>query len=72
MPQLRRHSPTKLCDGAKMGIFLRRVFSASRVQHISDLHSKFAHLGHITRGSMVTSNTRPLRIGEEQKKERRR
>jgi len=35
-------SPTKLCDGAKHGDFLRPVFSASRVQHISDMHSKFA------------------------------
>jgi len=42
MPQLRRYSPTKLCDGAKMAIFLRSVFSPSRVQHISDMHSKFA------------------------------
>ena len=42
MPQLRRYSPTKLCDGAKMAIFLHPVFSASRMQHISDLHSKFA------------------------------
>jgi len=25
-----------------MAIFLRPVFAASRVQHISDLHSKFA------------------------------
>jgi len=42
MPQLRRHSPTKLCDGAKMTIYLRPVFAASRVQHILDMHSKFA------------------------------
>jgi len=42
MPQLRRYSPTKLCDGAKMADFLRPVFSASRVQQISDMHSKFA------------------------------
>ena len=42
MPQLRRYSPIKLSDGAKMAIFLRPVFSASRVQHISDMHSKFA------------------------------
>ena len=45
MPYLRRYSPTKLCDGAEMAIFgdfLRPVFSASHVQHISDLHSKFA------------------------------
>jgi len=39
---IRRHSPTKLFDGAEMAIFLRLVFSASRVQHISDMHSKFA------------------------------
>jgi len=42
---LRRYSPTKLCDGAKMAIFgdfLGPAFSASRVPHISDLHSKFA------------------------------
>jgi len=42
MPQLRRYSPTKLCDGAKMAILLHPVFSASRVQHISDMHSNFA------------------------------
>jgi len=42
MPQLQRHSPTKLCDGVKMAIILRTVFSASRMQHISDMHSKFA------------------------------
>jgi len=41
MPQLRRYSPTKLSDGAKMAIFASCI-SASRVQHISDLHSKFA------------------------------
>jgi len=42
VPQLRRYGPTKLCDGAKMAIFLRSVFTASRVQHVSDLHLKFA------------------------------
>ena len=45
MSQLRRYSPTKLCDGAQMAIlatFLRPVFAASRLQHISDLRSKFA------------------------------
>jgi len=42
MPQLLRYSTTKLCYGAKMAIFLHPVFSASRVQHISDMHSKFA------------------------------
>ena len=45
VPYLRRYSPTKMCDGAQMAIFgdfLRPVFSASRVQHVSDLHLKFA------------------------------
>jgi len=31
----------QLCDGAQMATFLR-VFSASRVQHVSNLHLKFA------------------------------
>jgi len=34
VPQLRRYSPTNLCDGAQMAIFgdfLRPVLSASRV-----------------------------------------
>ena len=34
--------PENLRDGAEMAIFLRPVFTASRVQHVSDLHSKFA------------------------------
>jgi len=38
MPQLLRYSPTKLYDGAQVTIFLRPVFSASRMQHVSDLH----------------------------------
>jgi len=45
MPYFRRYILTKLCDGAQMVIFasfLRPVFRASRVQHISYLHSKFA------------------------------
>ena len=45
MPSLRRYSSTKLCDGAQVAIFrsfLRPVFTACHVQHISDLHSKFA------------------------------
>ena len=46
MPQLRRYCPTKLCDGAKDGDFLRPVFAASRVPHISDMHSKFAQRPH--------------------------
>jgi len=47
MPWLTRLSPTRLCNGAQMATFasfLRPVglFPASHVQHISDLHSKFA------------------------------
>ena len=45
MPLLRRCSPTKLWDGAQMAIFgdfLGTAFAASRVQHLLDLHSKFA------------------------------
>jgi len=49
MPELRRYSPTKLCDdycdGAQMANFWRffgPAFPASHVQHISDMHSKFA------------------------------
>ena len=45
MPSLRRYGPTELCDGAQMAIFgdfLRPAFPASRVQHVSDMHSKFA------------------------------
>ena len=45
VPKLRRYSPTKLCDDAQevnFWIFWGPAFSASRMQHISDLHSKFA------------------------------
>jgi len=37
--------PTKLCDGAQLAIFgdfLRPVFSAIRMQQVSDLRLKFA------------------------------
>jgi len=36
------YSLTKLSDGAKTAIFCVLYFSASCVQHISDMHSKFA------------------------------
>jgi len=45
VPLLRRYSTTKLCNGAQMANFWRFLgpaFSASRMQHISYLHSKFA------------------------------
>ena len=42
VPWLQRHSPTKLCDGAQsFWRFLRPLFAASRVQHVSDLHPNF-------------------------------
>jgi len=42
VPQLRRYSPTKMCDGAHVWQFFGPTFPASCVQHVSDLHSKFA------------------------------
>ena len=68
--QLRRYSPTKLCDAAQMAIFcaiLRPVFPESRVQHISDLHSKFVLRPHHVYGR---PNMRRLRLGEEEKEEK--
>ena len=54
---------------AIFGDFLRPVFSASRVQHVSDLHLKFA-LRPATPCVEVwqTSDLRSLRLGEEKKK----
>jgi len=50
--------------------FLRPVFPPSRVQHISDLHSKFARATPCVE-VWWTSNLRPLRLGEEKDKRRR-
>jgi len=50
---MRTYSPTKLCDGAQMAIFLHSVFSVSRVQHVSDLHPKFALRPHHVMRTMV-------------------
>jgi len=41
MPQL-RDIARQSCAMVPKWLFLRPVFSASRVQHISDMHSKFA------------------------------
>jgi len=44
VPYLRGYSPTNLCDGAQMAIFgdfVRPVFPACSVQHVSDLRLKF-------------------------------
>jgi len=56
---------------AIFGDFLHPVLSASRAQHISDLHYKFT-LGHTMCGSMedIQSPTAEIRRGN--KKERRR
>jgi len=65
-----------LRDGAQMTIlatFLRPVFSASRVQQVSDLHLKFAlrPLGHsVCVEVWQKSNLRRLRLGEEKKKKK--
>jgi len=48
--------------------FLRPVFPASRVQHTSDLQSKFAPCVEV----WYTSNLRPLRLGEEKRRRIRR
>ena len=56
---------------AQMAIFgeiLRPVFSASRVQHVSDLHLKFA-LGHTMCGSMVYIQSAAAEIRRGKKKE---
>jgi len=67
---LRRYSP-KSCAMVPRWRFLRPVFSASRVHHISDMHSKFA----LRPGSMVgiQSPTTEIRRGkkEERKKDGR-
>ena len=49
------------------GDCLRPVFPASRLQHMSDLHSKFA-LGLHCVEVWWTSNLRLLRLGEEKKR----
>ena len=69
MPELQRHSPTKFCDDAQMTWrFLRPVFPASRVQHISDQHSTFALRPHHC-GSMIDiqSATSENRRGKKKK-----
>jgi len=45
VPYLQRYSLTKLCDSCRwriFGDFLPLVFSASRVQHVSDVYPKLA------------------------------
>jgi len=54
-----------------LATFLRPVFLESRVQHVSDLHPKFALRPHHCVEVWQTSNLRRLRLGEEKKKEER-
>ena len=70
MPQLRRYSPT-VVRWCQNGDFLRPVFSARRVPHISDMHSKFALRPHHC-GSMVDSQSPTTEIRQEKKDTRRR
>jgi len=50
------------------GNFLHPVFSVSHMQHISELHSKFALRPHHVWKYGKTSNTQRLRIGHKKKK----
>jgi len=63
-----------LCDGALMAnfwrIFVSCIFS-ERVQHISDLHSKFALRPHRVRKYGSQSSLRPLRLGEEKERKKK-
>jgi len=54
------------------GDFLASCISASRVQHVSDLHLKFALRPHHVWKYDKTSNVRRLRLGEEKKKKKER
>jgi len=70
MPSLQRYRPTKLCDGAQMVNFLHPVFPVSHVQHISELHSKFALMPH----HVWKYGRHPFsdpRIGEEKKRRKK-
>jgi len=51
-----------------MAIFLRPVFSASRVQQVSDLHLKFTLRPRHVRNYGSQTNLRRQRLGEEKKK----
>ena len=70
MPYLRRYSPTNLCDGAPWQIFddfLRPAFAAGRVQHLSDLHLKFALRPHLGSMADTKSATAEIRRGKKER-----
>ena len=53
------------------GDFLRPVFSTSRAQHISDLHSKFALTPHHVWKYGIDIHCATMRIGEEKRKKKK-
>jgi len=59
------------CPDGYFGDFLRPVFSASRLQQVSDLHLKFALRPHHCVTVWQTSNLRWLRLGEKKKKKKK-
>jgi len=62
--------PDKVVRWCRDGDFLRPVVSVSRVQHISDLHSKFAVRPHMC-GSMVDIQLPTAEIRRGKKKDRK-
>ena len=62
--------PVRWCpDDDFFASFLSPVFSASRVQHISDLHSKFALRPHLCQSMVnIQSPTAEIRRGKKKKK----
>ena len=74
LSSLQRYSPTKLCDGAQMAIFfdfLGPAFPANRVQHISDLHSKFAlRPHHMWSMADIQAATAEIRRGKKERKKK--
>ena len=66
--------PDKVVRWCRDGDFLRPVFPASRMQRISDLHSKFALRPHHVPQSMVNiqSPTAEIRRGKEEEEEEER
>jgi len=59
-----------VCRWRIFGDILRPVFPASRVQHVLDLHLKFAVKPHHVWKYGKTSNLRRLRLGEKKKEDR--
>jgi len=71
VPSLRRYSRQSCAMVPRwrfLATFLGPAFPASRVQHISDLHLKFALRPHHV---WQTSNLRWLRLGEEKRKKKK-